>query len=254
MFFSIIFLSSCYERQEGCLDELSTNFSIAADDACDDCCTYPTIGFQLTHMLDDIPYSPDSVIVNDLGQEMKLRQSLFYLSDFKFYTEDSEVLEVNRSSTYEDLDGSSLELKEDHIIIDQNDNFVSIGSVRENGVVDSISCNIGIHHNNIALEEDVLLFTSDSLYENNAYYDMVFYLQVGESLENDISVRIRNVNNNKSFSESVISVEKLKRTSLGLVMFIDYFEVLKNIDIEGIEESAILEDLEFGDSFIKFKE
>lgn len=247
-------LVSCYEREEACLDELATNFTISADDACDECCTYPSVGFQISHFLGIDRWGPDSIITNDFGQEMKMRQSLVYLSDFKLYKTDGGTLEVGEESEYEDLDGNSITLKEDHILIDQNDNFMSIGTIRENGTIDSISCNIGIHHNYISLDENELLFKSDSLYESEQYFDMVFYLQIGPLLEDDISVRIRNVFDNKMDSESVTITEKLERTSLGLIMQIDYLEILKKINVEGIQDGAILEEVEIGDSFIKFKE
>jgi len=45
-----MFLSSCYEPIEGCLDPLSSNFQLDADNACGDCCTYPSVTLRFFPM------------------------------------------------------------------------------------------------------------------------------------------------------------------------------------------------------------
>lgn len=245
-------ITACYERQEGCLDSLSTNFEIATDDACDDCCTYPAITFEISHFLGDLKYNSDSIEINDFGQQFKMNQSLIYLSDFQFKTSTAKVLEVGEQSLYEQADGSSFSLKEDHVLIDQNDAILSIGTVRDTGLIQSISCDLGIHHNYISLDDGEVLFESDSLYTENQYFDAVFYLKVGPLLEDDIILRIRNVSENKIIDQSVIEVDKIARSSVITPLVIDYLALLKTIDLEGITDSKTLEEFIFPDDFIKF--
>lgn len=51
---AVSLLGSCYEPIEGCLDPLSSNFQLDADNACDDCCEYPTITVDFNSAWDSI--------------------------------------------------------------------------------------------------------------------------------------------------------------------------------------------------------
>lgn len=246
-------LTSCYERVEGCLDTLSTNFDIASDDTCDDCCIYPAISFQVSHRLGDVKYGFDSIIVNNFGQEVKLNQALFFMSDFKLHTNTGVALTVLEESEYEGIDGEFRNLREDNKLIKQSTSSISIGTIRNNGVIDSISAQAGINHNNIALESDVILYKADSLYQDNQYVDVQLYLKTGDIFEDDIVVKIVNISSNNLFSQSVTPIEKIERLSVGLTLYIDYLDLVKSIDLQGVVDEIKLKEFELPKSFIKFE-
>jgi hypothetical protein len=60
-----LLFSSCYEKEEGCLDIQAVNFDPGADLACEDCCTYPSLSLRVEHrvIFDDtiVPFRYDSL-------------------------------------------------------------------------------------------------------------------------------------------------------------------------------------------------
>ena len=80
--FTLSLFSSCYEPIEGCLNPLSTNFQLDADNACDDCCNFPSIGIQFFPLWDT--FNLDTVnffLTNELGQNLRINQSQFFISN-----------------------------------------------------------------------------------------------------------------------------------------------------------------------------
>ncbi|MFZ2899513.1 MAG: MbnP family protein [Saprospiraceae bacterium] len=72
-----LLLSSCYEKEEGCLDTRAVNFDPGADVACEDCCTYPRLSLRVEHRLvfDDtiVPFRYDSLYSVDPFPDVNFR-------------------------------------------------------------------------------------------------------------------------------------------------------------------------------------
>jgi hypothetical protein len=115
-------LTACYEPKEGCLDILSTNFSVDADLQCQDCCSWPELRVRFQHRAvypDTIVNFTlrDSVYTDRDGNPYRVVDFRFLLSNFSLVRPDgSEISLFNKISTRRFLpDGS---LKPDSILND----------------------------------------------------------------------------------------------------------------------------------------
>ena len=74
---------SCETDTEGCLDPQADNFDVSVDDPCSSCCTYPTLQIAFLHNADTNIFLPDSILINNVGLEFKIRDMEFFISDFE---------------------------------------------------------------------------------------------------------------------------------------------------------------------------
>ncbi len=84
-FYSLILLlsASCYEDNISCLDPDATNYDILADQACPDCCTYPTFSLEIERVWDTLALSLDSIYTDAGGNNFKLIRFRTYLSNLE---------------------------------------------------------------------------------------------------------------------------------------------------------------------------
>ncbi|MBK9338248.1 MAG: hypothetical protein IPM98_17530 [Lewinellaceae bacterium] len=73
--------TACFEPREGCLDIEATNFDAAADENC--CCLYPALRLTLLPRYDTLVWKPDTTYEYAPGQWFRIKQAVFYLSDFQ---------------------------------------------------------------------------------------------------------------------------------------------------------------------------
>ena len=225
-------LISCYERQEGCLDLLSPDYNLSADDACDDCCTYPYLQLRIFHMLGDSTYSRDSLIINAAGQEYKMTSAQIFLNDFDLTFTDGQVLNVIERSIFANADEEQEELVDDHVLFTSSNSLIKAGTIRENGAVESVGFTMGVTHELISAENEGSIFSYDSLYTSEGYYDISLYLQTGPSQEIDKTVRIFLNQEDAKILLEPVDVSKIERVDLGLQIAIDYELFLHDIVIE----------------------
>ena len=83
LIFLLLACAGCYEDTEGCRDVLARNYDVAADQPCDDCCTYPELRFSIAHRYGGEPLDLDSVFTNTLGQSFSFQRWVMVLSDVK---------------------------------------------------------------------------------------------------------------------------------------------------------------------------
>ncbi len=245
-------LNSCYEIQDLCLDELATNFDIAGDTACEDCCSYPTVTFQVLHKLGDVSYGQDTIVYTLTGDSLKLNRAILFIDDLSLNVIGNGKLEVQEEAVYEALDGEELTRKEDDVFITTTSSFTTLGTIRENGEVESVSGHVGIAHSDIPLEAESLLFDYDSLYVNSSYLDMKLFMKIGDSLQQDISVGIRFNDANISFQDTVLSVAKFPRENFSVKLNVNYLSLLETLEISTITEGEILNDIQLPTNFINF--
>jgi hypothetical protein len=249
----ISILSSCYEREEACLDLLAQNYTITADDACDECCEYPTLQLRAFPMLGDSLYNMDSVITNNAGQSYFIRDAVIILSKFELALTDT-TLKIRETAAFEDTDDSSIDLIDDHVVLKVSSSVLDIGSIRENGDVDSLSFLVGVDHELVSVNEESVIFDYDTLYTDQGYYDISLYLTLDASLQMNKIVRFY-----LNIEESRIlllptDVSKEERLDFGLQVEIDYKTLLNDIIIEETEDVQIISDYILPDEFIKILE
>lgn len=233
-------LMSCYERQEGCLDLLSPDYDLSADDACDDCCTYPYLQLRVFHMLGDSTYNRDSIIINAAGQEYKMTSAQIFLNDFDLTFTGGQTLNVIERSIFEDADEQQEELIDDHVVLTSSNSLIKAGTVRENGAVESVGFTMGVTHELISADDEGSIFSYDSLYTSEGYYDISLYLQTGPSQEIDKTVRIFLNQEDAKILLQPTDVSKIERVDLGLSVTIDYELFLHDIVIEDGTEVQII--------------
>ena len=229
LFISLFILSSCYEREEACLDLLAKDYSLSADDACEDCCTYPSLQIRVFNKIGEDSYSIDSVMVNDSGDSFRIVQSRIILSDFDLTLSDNAVLSVRETAEYEDTEGEGVELTEDHVIATTSSSLLTPGTIRETGEVQSLEFKVGIDNDLIAIEEESILFDYDTLHTSDGYYDISLYVKVGGSLETNKIVRLFLDKDDSLILLDGINVNKIERTDYAVQINIDYEQFLQSV-------------------------
>ena len=91
-FFIFLFflISACYEPRDGCLEIEATNFDASADKNC--CCTYPALKLTMLPRFDTLVWKPDTAYEYLPGQWFRLKQAVFYLSDFQLQQQGQTIL------------------------------------------------------------------------------------------------------------------------------------------------------------------
>jgi hypothetical protein len=82
VFVFLLMLSNwhCYEHEEGCKDVRATNYSVSADDPCEDCCKYPPLILQFSHVRGQ--ETIDTNYIWESPRPFRIRSLNFYLSGF----------------------------------------------------------------------------------------------------------------------------------------------------------------------------
>ncbi len=76
-------ISSCYEDNIACLDPDATNYDILADEACPDCCTYPSFSLELSRVWGTEPLALDSTYTDGSGNAFRLIRFRVYLGELE---------------------------------------------------------------------------------------------------------------------------------------------------------------------------
>ncbi|MDF1698462.1 MAG: hypothetical protein P1U56_21605 [Saprospiraceae bacterium] len=135
-------VTSCYSPVEGCLDPEATNYSITADNDCDDCCVYPELSTSIFHENLDTTFILGDTIINDFEQQISLVDFVYLLSDFQVYSEDS-VYEVTDVVSLIGSDGELI-VKDDIIRVTRDDFTFEIGTAIFDGNVNQFSFKVGL--------------------------------------------------------------------------------------------------------------
>ena len=140
---------SCYSPEEGCLDPESTNYAIAGDIECLDCCTYPELNLSVFHESRDTTFKLKDIIRNEFGQQISLLDFVILLSDFEVSVSDNSF-EVEDSISLNTDDGVMF-VKDDVIRVSRSNFTYEIGTIIFEGNADQISFRLGLSDN---LNED----------------------------------------------------------------------------------------------------
>jgi hypothetical protein len=90
-------LSSCSEATKGCLNPRATNFDVTVDEACDDCCTFPTLQLVTTSSWDTLAFSTNAKYRLANGDSCQILSWRLMLSNFELLSEDNKIFRVKDS-------------------------------------------------------------------------------------------------------------------------------------------------------------
>lgn len=90
----MLVVNSCYKNRVGCLDILSSNYSIGADDACDDCCSFPKMLFKINHTFSGENFSLDREYSNNIGSRFIIREQQFFFGGLSFFDENGSKIPI----------------------------------------------------------------------------------------------------------------------------------------------------------------
>lgn len=147
----LIFLlaSSCYERQEGCLDIRSDSYDFFADDPCEDCCTYPTMTWQVTHEWLDTFLMEGEIYYNNLDQYIQVISSEFYISELALLKENEEFV-IDEVLEVVDKAGAALTISNSIQFVQSFRKSYPVGSFRYPDTYDALGFTLGIPGNYVA--------------------------------------------------------------------------------------------------------
>lgn len=127
---------------DGCRDIDAANYSVLADQACDDdCCSYPKLTLLASHRMGDTVWVRDSVYHNSLGQPYDIGYIVMVVSDVRLTTGTDTIrmrerVEVIRS-------GVDRSFVDDFTIVSTGEFRFEVGSFITNGPVDQLLLRFG---------------------------------------------------------------------------------------------------------------
>lgn len=83
--------SSCYEDNIACLDSDATNYDILSDEACPDCCEYPSFSLDVDRFWADSVFRTTDVYPDGVGNQIRVLNFRVYLTELELVTQ-GEVL------------------------------------------------------------------------------------------------------------------------------------------------------------------
>lgn len=138
-------LSACFEPRDGCLDIEATNFDAAADKNC--CCAYPLLNLTLLPRYDTLVWKPDTAYQYAPGKWFRLKQAVFYLSDFQLTQAGmafpvSDTLSLKTWGTGNDT--VPLTFTNDFQLVRRTATNYNVGTFRPSGLFETIRFRIGL--------------------------------------------------------------------------------------------------------------
>lgn len=166
---------ACYETEEGCIDSLSTNYSIGADNPCDSCCVYPTFTLRLSHSFDTLSFNTNTFYTDDFGNSFQVEELNYFISNIRLITAEGKAsfpLDSIEISTLKGSDLKTIKANENFGLVNALSPSFNLGEFKEPGEYIQIGFGLGLdecfnHIDTPSLEETYILRADkDSLYLN----------------------------------------------------------------------------------------
>lgn len=141
----MLFFSNCYEPREGCLDIEATNFDAAADKNC--CCTYPALNLMFLPRYDTLIWKPDTAYEYSPGKWFRLKQAVFYLSDFQIVQNGTAIAvsdTVGLKTWGPGGDTTQTTFPDDFLLIRRTVVAYPVGTFRPSGTFESVRFRVGL--------------------------------------------------------------------------------------------------------------
>lgn len=158
----VLLLAGCYEPKEGCLDPQAVNYDVTADEACTDCCSWPSLRLSVKHRYAP-PDQPDTLVTLKYHEPLQVWPDTshpFYLERFRFWishvhllSQNGEVHQVEETLPVSLPDGTTIALEDNYAVADR-DIFTTqtLGTVRADGYMTGVRLRMGLDSLERALE------------------------------------------------------------------------------------------------------
>lgn len=254
-------IASCYEPEEGCLDVLSSNYSIDADSACEDCCVYPTLSIRVRQQYDTLSVSKLDTFTNSIGQDIVFHNLEILAHDFKMVSVSDQVIAVSDSiDVSSTIDGVEVQSKvpDDVIFIRPTRFSYALGQFTYPDTYKSISMQVGLSDTLNYVDrseldsEDVLNVEADTLYISETAGFVFARLEVQTDPTDSMSLVTYDLyGDNVNYSHHWnIDTTYVRGNDIEVELLMDYKDWLFDIDWS-MEEQAVLSalELQFGSLF-----
>lgn len=239
-------LMGCYENKEGCLDLDSSNYDVTADNACDDCCSYPELSLLISQFVGEDGFNTRDTFINNIGRE-------FIIKDLQIYISQIVVDGLTESYRTTDLLKVTIGSVEDQVIDDivllkPSSLRYTIGTFIQFGQFNELSLTLGVPQ--VIDQADIielptghpLLMAGDSLYvsDSNQFVKSRLVLhQIGFHDEPDT---IQLLTPACDYTVN-IDIDSDRGSNLTIPISVDYLPLLSGIDYETMTPSAISQSL-----------
>lgn len=244
--FGFILLTSCYENQTGCLDIESSNYDVTADDACDDCCTYPTLSILISHQYGENAYSRTDTITNDLGAELVLEDIQTFISDLNVHSVLDSYQVSDTISVL--LDGSNQTVKDDIILVRPSTFRYTVGTFREADTYKSITTRLGLPNevNNAATitvpDDHPIIAAGDSLYIDDQNQYVTNYMLLRQVGVHDVADTLAIIAPSYTYN-SIVDVTQNRGSNASLSIIMDYLNIINGLDYNTMTKEQIIEQI-----------
>lgn len=225
---------ACYENKSACIDLLAANYDPSADEACDECCTYPAVIVKINHTFDNKNIEFKDTLSNGIAPFIILDQK-FYLSDIDIF-DDGVTLPFIKRSTYTFPEGEDKLYNNIGLILSAAPD-VTINTIRTTNLADSLSLTLGIPDkynkvNKALLESNSPLLLSNGLYDTTRVAYATYYIKVvgGQNLKDTMSIYLYD---DIAFHKSLVPVNRLKGQPLLIPITLDYNALFEGVDFKG---------------------
>lgn len=185
----LLLITSCSEKEEGCLDIKATNFDASADKDC--CCTYPSLVLNFSHKFDTLSFRVD--------EEYTLNEvDTFTVSSITMLFSGIHPLKNGATSFVEDtihiqlddgIGNQLLEIEDNFILVKPTRFEYEVGTFSEPNTYDEIELDFGLKGDlnrivpdSVHQSDHVLRSESDSIWNETEKY---FYLYMNVTPDKD---------------------------------------------------------------------
>ncbi|MBK9150715.1 MAG: hypothetical protein IPM26_06800 [Saprospiraceae bacterium] len=230
----IIFISSCYNRREACLDPFASNFDVTADDPCEQCCKDPLINVTIRHLAGDSLISPSRVLINELGQSYRILNFSYYLSGFRIIKNDGSIVTVSQLLNLDSMN-TVLQIPDDFAIYRLTNVNQTIGQNRNFGTYTGFEFTLGLD-SKVLLHQPkdlpLLHVLNDSLSlktPDRRLAHQIITVATGDSPSEIQSYFISGINSAVSFKMDS-TFRNVRGTDINLIIKADYSKWFENVD------------------------
>ena len=242
---SIVLLSmcgfvGCYEPIDGCLNPLSANFSLTADNDCDDCCSFPSVSIRFFPLWDTFDLDTSSFYTTIDGDSLKITQSRFFIYNAYLSGESLPFLS-SQDSVVLDCD-PLITLYNTFQNVSLDDQTAQIPSVQLDEGYTSIHLDIGAPECLATIDTSLLttLSSNTELFDNELDTDRYLTHQLNFAWRNDsTSMQTIQLVNDEGLLSVVFEKDFIieRGENLSIEIDVDYSKWFQSIVLEDSQET-----------------
>ncbi len=238
----------CYDPKEACLDLLSNNYDVSADDGCENCCTYPSIKLSVKHQWKDKTISFNDTLWNDVRSTFVLLDHRVLLSNFNYQTNSGKTISTLDSNEFDiGVLKQPYTFKNGLAYIIKSQSNVNVDRCRSDfDEINAYSFQLGVDDllDSLTIEQaqNIENLNQDNgMYNSNKYATHYIKLAVNDTFTDTISY----FGTLKSSYNINHSAEVNVGEDVVLPLTIDYYQLFSSIDFSNHSSSLIFERIEF---------